>query len=351
MKIGIIGPSLAGKSTLFQLLTGATSGHGGKNGIPQGAAKVPDDRIDKLAAIFNPKKTIHATVEFADFPALGHGGELSGETAGRLKALDALTVVVRAHRDPAVAWPQEPINPDEAFANFLQEMILTDLVQVEKLLSRNKDKKRTAAEEKVLKDCQSLLEDMKPISAVHWNEEALSILRNYAFLSSRPVLVAVNVDEEQLQMHSYTGKERLIAQCQDAGYPLIEFCGTLEMEIKQMEVEEQELFMAEYGLKQSGISRLAAAAYQLLNLISFFTVGEDEVRAWTIKAGTTAKKAAGKIHTDMERGFIRAEVINYDEFMALDASFKTARELGKLRLEGKDYLVADGDIINFRFNV
>ena len=351
MKIGIIGPALAGKTTLFQLLTGTTSIHGGKNGIPLGAARIPDIRIDKLAAIFNPKRTIHASVEFADFPALGHGGEFNGETAGRLKTLDALTVVVRAHRDPAVPWPQEPIEPDIAFANFLQEMILTDLVQVEKLLSRNKDKKRTAMEESFLIDCQTLLEEMKPISAANWSKEALPYLRNYAFLSSRPVLVAVNVDEEQLQMHSYAGRDQLVAQCQAAGYPLIEFCGTLEKEINQMEPQEQQLFMAEYGLAQSGISRLAAAAYQLLNLISFFTVGEDEVRAWTIEAGTPAKKAAGKIHSDIERGFIRAEIINYEEFMTLDASFKTARELGKLRLEGKDYLVADGDIINFRFNV
>ncbi|HZK23924.1 MAG TPA: DUF933 domain-containing protein [Oscillospiraceae bacterium] len=351
MKIGIIGPALAGKTTLFQLLTGATSPQGGKGGIPQGTARIPDARIDKLSAIFKPKKTIHATVEFADFPALGHGGELSGETASRLKALDALAVVVRSHRDPAVPWPEEPVTPDIAFSNFLQEMILTDLVQVEKLLSRNKDKKRTADEDQLLIDCQALLEDMKPISAGTWGEEALPFLRNYAFLSSRPVLVAVNVDEEQLQEHSYEGQQNLTQQCHAAGYPLIEFCGTLEREISQMELSEQQVFMAEYGLTQSGIARLAAAAYQLLDLISFFTVGEDEVRAWTIDATTPAKKAAGKIHSDIERGFIRAEVIHYEEFMGLGASLKTAREQGKLRLEGKEYLVQDGDIINFRFNV
>ncbi|MGI6659617.1 MAG: DUF933 domain-containing protein [Dethiobacteraceae bacterium] len=351
MKIGIIGPALAGKSTLFQLLTGAASSQGGKGGIPQGAARIPDARVDKLAAIFKPKKTTYAAVEFADFPALGHGGELSSETAGRLKALDALAVVVRAHRDPAVPWPKEPVTPDTAFSNFLQEMILTDLVQVEKLLSRNKDKKRTAEEEQLLQECQALLEEMKPLSSGIWSETALPYLRNFAFLSLRPVLVAVNVDEEQLQENSYEGRAALNKQCQAAGYPLIEFCGTLEKEISQMEPSEQQVFLAEYGLAQSGIARVAAAAYQLLNLVSFFTVGEDEVRAWTINAATPAKKAAGKIHSDMERGFIRAEVIHYEEFMALGASLKTAREQGKLRLEGKDYLVQDGDIINFRFNV
>jgi ribosome-binding ATPase YchF (GTP1/OBG family) len=192
---------------------------------------------------------------------------------------------------------------------------------------------------------------MKPLSSGIWSETALPYLRNFAFLSLRPVLVAVNVDEDQLQEKSYEGRAALNKQCQAAGYPLIEFCGTLEKEISQMEPSEQQVFLAEYGLAQSGIARVAAAAYQLLNLVSFFTVGEDEVRAWTINAATPAKKAAGKIHSDMERGFIRAEVIHYEEFMALGASLKTAREQGKLRLEGKDYLVQDGDIINFRFNV
>ncbi|MCR3923210.1 MAG: YchF family ATPase [Firmicutes bacterium] len=351
MKIGIIGPALSGKTTLFQLLTGAISASGNKGGIPQGAARIPDLRADELTSVFNPKKTAYATVEFADFPSFGTGGEVSGEMAGRLKALDALAVVVRAHRDPSIPWPKEPITPDKAFASFQQEMILTDLVQVETLLARNKDKKRTAAEEELLQACQLLLEEMKPISAGTWSDEALPFLRNYAFLSSRPVLVAINVDEEQLVEHTYNGRDELVTQCQEAGYPMVEFCGTLEMEISQMELPEQQEFMAEYGVTQSGIARLAAAAYQLLDLISFFTVGEDEVRAWTINAMTPAKKAAGKIHSDIERGFIRAEVIHYDEFMSLGGSLKTARDQGKLRLEGKEYIVHDGDIINFRFNV
>ncbi|NLM51220.1 MAG: redox-regulated ATPase YchF [Firmicutes bacterium] len=349
MKIGIIGPGLSGKSTLFRLLTGAGA-ETGKGGIPQGAARVPDERVENLAKIFKPQKTVFATIEFADFPPLGNSGQISGEMSSRLKALDALAVVVRAHRDPSVPWPAEPLAPDAAFSGFMQEMILSDLVHVETLLSRKKDK-RTPEEQKLLETCQALLEDMKPLYAGKWSEDDLPYLRNFAFLSSRPILVAVNLDEEQMQALAYNGRQELMELCREAGYPLIEFCGTLEMEISQMSKEDQEEFMAAYGLKESGIARLAAAAYELLQLISFFTVGEDEVRAWTIHKGTPAKKAAGKIHSDMERGFIRAEVIGYDEFMALGGSLKTAREQGKLRLEGKDYPVRDGDIITFRFNV
>jgi GTP-binding protein YchF len=351
MKIGIVGPALSGKTTLFQLLTGA-SPVGSKGGVPQGAARVPDERIHELRTIFNPKKTTYASVEFADFPSLGSGCELTGETASRLKALDALAVVVRAHDDPSVPWSDIPVTPDNAFSSFLQEMILTDLCQVESLLTKGKkDKKRTPEEQRVLEACQAILEETKPLSADTWSDDDLPTMRNYAFLSSRPVLVAVNLDEEQLQAKDYQGRESLMALCSEAGYPLVEFCGTLESDISQMDRQEQLEFMSEYGLTETGIARIAGAAYELLNLGSFFTVGEDEVRAWTITHGLPAKKAAGKIHSDIERGFIRAEVINYEEFMTLGGSMKTARDQGKLRLEGKEYPVQDGDIINFRFNV
>jgi ribosome-binding ATPase len=350
MKIGIIGPALAGKTTLFRLLTGGTAACG-KGSVPQAAAKVPDTRVETLAAIFKPKKTTFAAVEFADFPALGSGCEIAGETAMRLKACDALTIVVRAHGDPTVPWPGEPLCPDKSFFNFLNEMVLSDLCQVEALLARNKDKRRTPEETLLLESCQALLEETKPISTAHWQPSQEHILHNYAFLSSRPVLVAVNVDEEQLLAGDYEGRAALSSACEAAGYPLIEFSGRLETEISLMEKKEQAEFLDEYGLKESGITRLITAAYSLLGLCSFFTVGDDEVRAWTVHSGVTALKAAGKIHSDLERGFIRAEVIGFDEFMSLGGSFKTAREHGKLRLEGKEYPVQDGDIINVRFNV
>jgi len=350
MKIGIIGPALSGKTILFQLLTGAC-GTNSKGTVLQGAARVPDERIEELVKIFKPKKTTYATVECADFPSLGSGCEITGEIAGRLKACDALAVVVRAHNDQSVPWPKSPVPPDAAFSGFLHEMILSDLCQVETILARNKDKKRTPEEERVLRKCQELLEETKPIFAGSWSADDEPVLKNYAFLSSRPILAAINLDEEQLQNLTYEGRASLQTLSKENGYPLVEFCGSLEMEISRMNKQEQEVFLAEYGLTQSGIARFAAAAYSLLELISFFTVGEDEVRAWTVRSGTAAKKAAGKIHSDIERGFIRAEVINYTDFLALGGSLKVARDQGKLRLEGKEYLVKDGDIINFRFNV
>jgi len=351
MKIGLIGPPLSGKSTLFQLLTGSTQTTSARGSVSQAAARVPDRRLERLSEIFRPRKLTYAQIEFADFPALGHGCEISVETANRLKACDVLAVVVRAHDSPDVPWPRQPVAPDLSFINFFQEMLLTDLCQVEALLGRARDKKNSNEEIGLLQACQALLESSKPLLAAEWKEDDWRILRNFAFLSARPVLVAVNIGEEQLLHGNYENREALYSLCASAGYPLIEFCGTVEQEISRVGPEEQQEFLDAYGLKETGVARLAEAAYKLLNVCSFFTVGEDEVRAWTIKSGTVARKAAGKIHSDIERGFIRAEVIGYEEFLALGGSLKRARELGKLRLEGKEYPVQDGDIINFRFNV
>lgn len=351
MKIGIIGPPLSGKTTLFQLLTGTASGTATRGGVPQAAARVPDRRVERLAEIFKPRKLTYASVEFADFPALGQGCEISGEAATKLKVCDALAVVIRAHTSPSVPWPRLPTLPEEAFANFFDEILLNDLCQTEALLARAKDKKRSGEETQTLEACKVLLESSKPLLSEAWSVEELSVLRNFAFLSSRPCLVAVNLGEEQLLSGDYEGRLELRALCATAGYPLIEFCGTVEQEISRVGQEEQQEFLAVYGLKETGVARLASAAYNLLGVCSFFTVGEDEVRAWTIKTGTLARKAAGKIHSDIERGFIRAEVIGYEEFLSLGGSLKRARELGKLRLEGKEYPVQDGEIINFRFNI
>lgn len=351
MKIGLIGPPLSGKTTLFRLLTGSAQTTSARGGVPQATARIPDRRLERLTEIFRPRKTTYALVEFADFPPLGHGCEISGEAANRLKTCDALAVVIRAHDSPNVPWPQQPITPDASFANFFQEMLLNDLCQVEVLLERARDRKCGSDELDTLQACRTLLEGSKPLLAGEWDEDAWRILRNFAFLSSRPVLVAVNISEEQLLNGNYENRQEIHSLCASARYPLIEFCGTVEQEISRVKPEEQQDFLAAYGLSEAGVSRLAGSAKQLLDICSFFTVGEDEVRAWTIKTGTVARKAAGKIHSDIERGFIRAEVIGYEEFMALGGSLKRARELGKLRLEGKDYPVQDGDIINFRFNI
>ncbi len=351
MKVGIVGPALSGKSTLFSLLTGVEPGPAGKGAPPQATARVPDPRLIRLSEIFRPKKTTHAVIEFVDFAPFGGNCEISGEVAGRLKACDALVMVIRAHRDPAVPWPSSPVRPESSFLGFLYEMILNDLCQAESILSRNKDRKRTPEETRLLERCRALLEDTRPICAGTWSEQEAAYLRGIAFLSARPLLVAVNLDEEQLLARDYDGRKELLSACGEAGYPVVEFCGSLEKEISRLGRQEQAEFLAGYGLTESGITRVAAAVYDLLSLCTFFTLGEDEVRAWTVREGTPARKAAGRIHSDMERGFIRAEVIGFEEFMALGGSLKTAREQGKLRLEGKDYPVRDGEIIHVRFNV
>jgi GTP-binding protein YchF len=350
MKIGLIGPPLSGKSTLYQLLTGATQVSAARGGVPQAAARVPDRRLERLSEIFRPRKLTYALLEVADFPPLGHRCEISGEAAARLKTCHALAVVVRGHDSQSVPWPLQPVPPDLAFTDFLSEMLLNDLCQVETLLERSSDKK-SGDQTGTLRACQALLEASRPLLSAEWTDDDWRILRNLAFLSIRPILVAVNISERQLLDGDYDNRSALVSLCAAAGYPIIEFCGTVEQEISLVSPEEQHDFLAAYGLKETGVARLAGGAYKLLDVCSFFTVGEDEVRAWTIKSGTVARKAAGKIHSDMERGFIRAEVIGYEEFLALGGSLKRARELGKLRLEGKEYPVQDGDIINFRFNI
>lgn len=351
MKIGLIGPRLSGKTTLFRLLTGAAQSTAAKGGVPQAAARVPDCRLERLAEIFRKRKLTYALVEFADFPALGHACEITGEAAARLKTCDALAVVIRAHGSPDVPWPRQPVPPNQSFSDFFNEMLLNDLCQAEALLKRARDSKLSSDEIQTLLAGKALLEASRPLFSAEWEEADQRVLRNFAFLSSRPVLVAVNLDEEQLLQGDYVHRRELQALCAAAGYPLIEFCGTLEQEISRMRPEEQQDFLAAYGLKESGVTRLASGAYKLLGLCSFFTIGDEEVRAWTIKTGTVTRKAAGKVHSDMERGFIRAEVIGYEEFLTMGGSLKRAREQGKLRLEGKEYPVQDGDIINFRFNI
>jgi len=351
VKVGIVGPAMAGKSTLFTLLTGVNPDPAAKGTPAQATARVPDQRVVRLSDLFRPKKTTYAALELVDFPSFGKGCAISAEEAGRLKACAALVMAVRAHRDPAVPWPVSPVRPQASFLNFWHEMILMDLCQVESILTKNKDRKRTPEATRLLERCRDMLEAAKPIYTGSWNEREAVYLDGIALLSARPMLVAVNLDEEQLLAGDYDGREELLASCREAGYPAVEFCGTVEKEISQLSSREQADFLAGYGLSESGITRLASAVFSLFHLITFFTVGEDEVRAWTVRKGTAARAAAGRIHSDLERGFIRAEVIDFDEFISLGGSLKAAREQGKLRLEGKEYLVRDGEIMHVRFNV
>lgn len=360
MQIGIIGLPLAGKTTLFNLMTGsqaATGGAGGRAQVNVGQARVPDARLDYLAGMFNPRKVTPATIQFTDIagflPGEGDRGRLNSFLDGVRKS-DALLHVVRAFEGGDMPHPRGSVDPARDAAEVEAELLLADLQVAESAVERlAAARKRTAEEEAqrpLLERCRAALEEGQPVRSVGLNEEEERLLRGYAFLTARPLLMAVNLGEEQLRSGQYPGRDALWAYAAEQGEPLVECSATLELEIARLSEEDRAMFLAEYHLTEAGIARLARAAYQALGLISFLTSGEDEVRAWPIRAGLSAKQAAGKIHSDIEKGFIRAEVIAFSDLEAA-GSVKAARERGAWRLEGKDYIIKDGDIAHFRFNV
>ncbi|NLM55101.1 MAG: redox-regulated ATPase YchF [Firmicutes bacterium] len=345
MKIGIIGMPQSGKSTLFRLLTNSPSGLNGKAAIAVG--KVPDPRIDRLSEIFQPRKTTYAAIDFVDVPGLTAGpGSNASEFFEKVRDVDALVLVVRTFAGGT--------QPAEEFNQIQQELLIADWSILERRLERVAKQRMKnpsgAAELAVLEKCKAVLEEDLPLRQLPLSAEEEQLIRDFNFLTKKPLIVVVNVDEDQMRRGSYPQQKELEDLLAQKGIMFLVVCGQLEMEISQLDAEDAALFLEELGLTETGIARLAQVVYSSLGLISFFTVGEDEVRAWTIRDGFTARKAAGKIHSDIERGFIRAEVASYDDFMAY-GSMQKLKEKGLLRLEGKDYLVKDGDIISFRFNV
>ena len=357
MKAGIIGFPLVGKTTLFKILTKAqvdTSKFGGKLEAHIGISLVPDDRLNELSKLFVPKKTTPATVEYIDVAGLVKGDANNATQLGNLKNVDALLNVVRAFTDDAIPHSEGTINPKRDIVNLELELILSDLAIIEKRLERlSKDLKKQKnaefeREHELLVSCKSWLENEKPLRSMDLNEDQKRILRGFMFLSEKPILHVLNLSDEE------AGRiERAIETYElagTAGLPnvaLSAVCGKIEAELAELPDEDVGAFLADYGLKESGLNRLIRVTYELLGLISFFTVGEDECRAWTIRRGTTALKAAGVIHSDIERCFIRAEVVPCNKLLELK-SLAAAREKACLRLEGKEYVVQDGDVINFR---
>ena len=349
MKIGIIGLAAAGKTTLFNALTGGAASTGGYGAVRVniGAAHVADARVDALSAVFSPKKTTYAAVNFVD-AGVGDGGAAKNAEAipQALEGADALLVVVRAFEDAGVPHPKESIDPARDLADVRIDLLLRDLsvverrrVRLEKLVRVKKDPAE-AAEFALLTKIQETLEEGRPVRVLKLGEEEMRIIKGFGFLSAKPLLVVVNVGEEQLGD----------AFGELDGETPVALAARLEEELAQLPGEEQAEFLADYDLKSSALDRVVQASFGLLDLRCFFTVGEDEVRAWPVRAGTIALHAAGTIHTDLERGFIRAEVVSYTDFMAA-GSLSAARDRGTLRLEGKDYVVKDGDIFHVRFNV
>lgn len=359
---GIIGLPMVGKTTIFNLLTNSnqeTSNFlSGKTETITASAKVPDKRIDFLADMYKPRKTTYAQIQFSEVPGLVRGASegkgVGNQFLSAIRNADLLVHVVRAFKNPDVPHVEDDINPLRDIETIAVEVLLADMDLVEKRIERiqsgKKVTKENAFELEVLKKCLTALEEESLISQLGLSDEEKLTLRNYAFLTEKPMMLVINIDEDQFREGSYPGKEEVEKYAAAKGIAVIENCGRMEMEISQLPEEDRQLFMEDLGITEPGIDRLARAVYNYLGLISFLTAGEDEVRAWTIKRNTDAKKAAGKIHSDIERGFIRAEVVAFDDLVAAGSMAK-AKEKGLFRLEGKEYIVKDGDIINFRFNV
>ena len=360
MKIGLVGLNQTGKTTLFRLLTGKdeSSTSGGKGTANIGTGLVPDERIDFLSALYKPKKITFAKIELTDVAGFSASESGQNSNAARflndVRACDALVHVLRAFESDSVIHDLDSLDPMRDFESVKTELLFADLEMIEKRIGRIKTGKKVTKENEkeiaLLERCFSWLENGGTILDMEMSEEERLEIRGFAFLTEKPALVVVNVDENQWESKQWTNADGLKSLCSEQSIPLVELCVGMELEISELPEEDRTTFMEDMGIETAGISALSIAVYELLGLISFLTVGEDEVRAWTIENGTVARKAAGKIHTDIERGFIRAEVVKYADIHELGSMAKV-KENGLFKLEGKEYVVADGDIINFRFNV
>jgi GTP-binding protein YchF len=357
MKTGIIGLPQVGKTSLFQILTKVDVSHAGHNPREAhlGMAKVPDDRLDKLAALYNPKKLVHTSVEYSDVAAIGQEALKESGYANNLRTVDALIHVVRAFDDPSIPHVGE-VDPLRDIKNVDFDLIVSDLGQVEKRLERlQKDMKKgkTAElerEQDLLNRCKAQLEAEKPLREMEISPDDKKRIRGFMFLSQRPMLYVLNVNESSTlgkDLDEAVAKYNLTEVASRPGAGATAICGKVEAELATMSDADAADFLSSYGLTESGLSRLIRKSYELLGLISFFTVGEDECRAWTTEKNSRAQNAAGAIHSDLEKHFIRAEVIHWDKLLEA-GSEANAKNKGWLRLEGKDYIVQDGDVMHIR---
>lgn len=359
MQLGIVGLPFSGKSTLFQAITRThlDAAAMAKTDAHIGVVKVPDPRLDRCSALFSPKSTVYATIEFVDVAGLKKGGSGSAQfTTSFLSAVknnDALIQVVRLFTNDAVPHPDGSIDPLRDVATFETEFILSDMAILESRIEKiHKQMGRTHDDQMkkelpVLEKCLALLQEEKPLRNEELLPEELHILKTYQLLSLKPMLIALSLDESQQPV-----MEEQIARVASAKAGLrtrvVAFFGKIDMEISELSAADARVFLDEYGIRESALDTLIREAYALLGLQSFLTVGEDECRAWTIRAGTQAQDAAGVIHSDFVNRFIRAEVVHYDDFIDAGGSFAKAKEAGHWRLEGKNYIVQDGDILNIR---
>jgi ribosome-binding ATPase len=347
MKAGLVGFPQTGKTTLFEALTGQTAAPGSssraaKSGM--GVVRVPDERVTRLSAMYHPKKTTYAEVVFVDTPR--SKATPSGLDAGMLQAVaeaDALVVVLCGFADAGSA----ALNPERELQDFEAELILSDLGAVERRLERLAKTRDSDREKAVLERCLALLGAGSALRHLALSPDEEKAISSFAFLSRRPLLLVLNTSERDMGAPLPAG---LAAIAEASGAKLLAVCAAVEAEIARLPEADQADFLASMGIDEPASARLIRSAYALLDYVSFFTVGEDEVRAWTVRRGSPAPRAAGRVHSDIERGFIRAEVMSYDEFIEAGSEARM-KALGRFRVEGKDYVVEDGDIINFRFNV
>jgi ribosome-binding ATPase len=356
MQTGIIGLPLVGKTSLFRILTRArVEARAAPNQPHIGIARVPDPRLPKLAEVFKPKKITYATIEYVDIGGLQKDREKNAASLVPLREADALAHVVRLFEDPAVPYEVgEKLNALRDIESVEIELMLNDLEQaskrmerVEKELKKKKDP-LLDAELHLLARCRQALESEKPLRELEFKHEERKMLHGFKFLSQKPMLYVLNLgDEEAAEAGRAVEKHHLEKLAAKPKTAIVPFCGKIEAELAELDDAEAAEMMRAYGLAESGRDRLIQGTYRLLGLISFLTCGEPEVRAWTIRRGATAPEAAGAIHSDIERGFIKAEVVNWEKLLAA-GSFAVAREHGQVRLEGKEYVVQEGDVILFR---
>ncbi|MFC1988252.1 redox-regulated ATPase YchF [Chloroflexota bacterium] len=363
LDIGIIGLPDSGRTTLFNALTGGEASTGGGSAAPHiGAAQVPDSRLKALTDIFHPAKVVPASVTYIDIGAsikdVVEGKSISGQLLQQISNLDVLINVVRAFSDESIPHVEGSLDTERDISNMNLELTFSDLALLERRLSRieaSLKAAKTAERPGILRE-QALIEKVKaelekdvPVRDISLSDEETRALSGYQLLSAKPLLIVVNIGENQLaeaeSLVAGLSERYARAKCRASSV-----CGELEMELSQLDDTAAAELRGEYLMNEPGSNRVIRLSYDLLGLISFFTVGSDEVKAWSIQSGTDAVKAAGKIHSDIERGFIRAEVISYDDMISC-GSIAEARKKGLLRLEGKNYIVQDGDVITILFNV
>ena len=361
LRAGLIGLASAGKTTLFQLLARTSSGTGdrptARDDASVGLARVPDARLDRLSGLFSPRKHTPATVTFVDM-ASRRGGAGALVDVAPYRTADALLHVVRAFRNPAVPHPAESIEPGRDARTMEDELILADLGVAERRIERIESDRRKgawkgdAAEIDVLRRCAGALEGGMPLRALELDAEDAKRLRGFQFLSAKPLLLVLNVDEADAGAATEdavraAGLDEFV---RGPAVRALTVCAKIELEIAELEPADAAVFLADLGLRETGLDRVVQASYDLLGYVSFFTTGEDECRAWSIPAGTVAQEAAGEIHSDLARGFIRAEVVACEDLLAR-RSLAACRKHAEVRVEGKDYVVRDGDVINVRFAI